>query len=194
MVRALDAAGKDPVIVETVGVGQDEVDIVEIADISIVVLAPGLGDDVQALKAGVMEIADIFVINKADRPGAEKMRRAIEALQALAPRRDGWSPPIVETVATDDRGIEGLRQAIDEFGARTSAPEQVEQKRRASARRQLMALLEERLMNAALRSVFPDETLDQLVAALARREQDPYTVVETIVRTARFKAWKEPSP
>ena len=112
VVRVLDAAGRDPVLVETVGVGQDEVDIVKLADISIVVLVPGMGDDVQALKAGIMEIGDIFVINKCDRPGVEKMERAIQALLSLDHRADGWVPPILKTVATEGRGIDELAEAI----------------------------------------------------------------------------------
>src|SRR4029077_4424383 len=106
------AVGKNPVIVETVGVGQDEIDIVKLADVSIVVLVPGMGDDIQALKAGIMEIGDIFVINKADRPGVEKMERAVQAVLSLAHREDGWQPPIVRTVATQGDGIAELVEAI----------------------------------------------------------------------------------
>jgi LAO/AO transport system kinase len=192
VVRTLDAAGRNPVIVETVGVGQDEVDIVQIADVSVVVLAPGMGDDVQALKAGVMEIADVFAINKADRPGVEKMQRAIEAMLTLAPRPDGWVPPIVSTVATDDRGIDALREAIGKFQTQSAAPELRFEKRRASARRQLMALLEERLMTKAIESIFPGQTLDAVVDAMANRKQDPYSIVEAVVRDSQFPQWKEP--
>src|SRR5436190_9138705 len=113
VVTVLDAAGKDPVIVETVGVGQDEVDIVRLADVSIVVLVPGMGDDVQALKAGIMEIGDIFVINKCDRPGVDKMERAVLAMLSLAHRADGWQPPVLKIVATEGRGIAELVETID---------------------------------------------------------------------------------
>jgi LAO/AO transport system kinase len=115
VVRVLDAAGRDPVFVETVGVGQAEVDIVKLADISIVVLVPGMGDDVQALKAGIMEIGDIFVINKADRPGVEKMEHALIGQLSLAHREDGWVPPIVKTVATEGTGIDELKTQIDNY-------------------------------------------------------------------------------
>src|SRR5262245_12433617 len=109
----LDAAGKDPIIVETVGVGQDEVDIVKLADVSIVVLVPGMGDDIQALKAGIMEIGDIFVINKCDRAGVEKMEHTVLGVLSLGQRSDGWQPPHVKTVATEGRGVEELVEAIE---------------------------------------------------------------------------------
>src|SRR2546425_2359943 len=112
VVTVLDAAGKDPIIVETVGVGQDEIDIVKLAEISIVVLVPGMGDDIQALKAGIMEIGDIFVINKCDRPGVEKMERAVQTMLSLTHREDGWRPPIVKTIATDGQGIDELVETI----------------------------------------------------------------------------------
>src|SRR5437868_14063199 len=104
----LDASGRDIVMIETVGVGQDEVDIVRVADITIVILVPGMGDDVQSIKAGIMEIADIFVINKSDHEGAERVEREIRALQSLASRGDKWVPPIVKTVASDGAGIDEL--------------------------------------------------------------------------------------
>jgi len=98
VILVLDAAGKDPIIVETVGVGQDEIDIAKVADVTVVVLVPGMGDDVQALKAGIMEIADVFVINKSDRPGAARLERAVTAMLSLAHRYDGWVPTVVKTI------------------------------------------------------------------------------------------------
>ena len=111
----LDASGRDLVMIETVGVGQDEVDIVRLADITIVILVPGMGDDVQTIKAGIMEIADIFVINKSDRDGAERVEREIRALQSLAVRSDDWTPPIVKTVASEGAGIAELAAAIRDY-------------------------------------------------------------------------------
>ncbi|MBV8894331.1 MAG: methylmalonyl Co-A mutase-associated GTPase MeaB, partial [Acidobacteria bacterium] len=108
----LDASGRDLIMIETVGVGQDEVDIVRLADITIVILVPGMGDDVQSIKAGIMEIADIFVINKSDREGAERVEREIRALQSLATRSDNWTPPIVKTVASEGTGVAELAGAI----------------------------------------------------------------------------------
>src|SRR5512135_639684 len=109
---ALDASGKDVVMIETVGVGQDEVDIVRLADVTVVILVPGMGDDVQTIKAGIMEIADIFVINKSDREGAERVEREIRAMQTLAIRKDNWTPPIVKTVASEGQGVTELVAAI----------------------------------------------------------------------------------
>ena len=111
----LDASGRDIILVETVGVGQDEIDIVRLADITVVILVPGMGDDVQTIKAGIMEIADIFVINKSDREGAERVEREIRALQSLATRNDGWTPPIVKTVASDGTGVPAVAEAIAEY-------------------------------------------------------------------------------
>src|SRR5437764_3260764 len=111
----LDAAGRDIVMIETVGVGQDEIDIVRVADITVVILVPGMGDDVQTIKAGIMEIADIFVINKSDHEGAERVEREIRALQSLAVRHDGWTPPIVKTVASEGKGVEELAAAIADY-------------------------------------------------------------------------------
>src|SRR5215475_7159394 len=113
----LDASGKDLVLIETVGVGQDEVDIVRLADITVVILVPGMGDDVQTIKAGIMEIADIFVINKSDREGAERVEREIRAMQTLAIRADRWTPPIVKTVASEGVGVKELAAAIAEYDA-----------------------------------------------------------------------------
>ena len=114
----LDAAGRDYVIIETVGVGQDEVEIANVADLTVLVLVPGMGDDVQAIKAGVMEIADIFVINKADYPGAERVEQEIHGVLSLQNRADGWMPPVVRTVATEGAGVEELLAAIRAFPAR----------------------------------------------------------------------------
>src|ERR1700678_1709355 len=113
----LDASGRDLVLIETVGVGQDEIDIVRLADVTIVILVPGMGDDVQTIKAGIMEIADIFVINKSDRDGAERVEREIRAMQSLAARHDRWTPPIVKTVASDGAGITDLAETIADYEA-----------------------------------------------------------------------------
>jgi len=111
----LDAAGRDMILIETVGVGQHDVEIARLADLTLVVLAPGMGDDVQALKAGIMEIADVFVINKADHPGADRLEREIQAMLGLADRPDQWTPPIVLAVATEGQGVPEILEAVQKF-------------------------------------------------------------------------------
>jgi LAO/AO transport system kinase len=187
VVTVLDAAGKNPIIVETVGVGQDEVDIVKLADVSIVLLVPGMGDDVQALKAGIMEIGDIFVINKCDRPGVEKMERAVLAMLSLAHRPDGWQPLIVKTVATEGRGTNELMEGIKRYHAFFQASADRLEKKRAAARERLIALLEERLVKTAVQQVFPNGELNKVVEQIANRKQDPYSVVDHVIRNLRFK-------
>ena len=187
VVTVLDAAGKDPIIVETVGVGQDEIDIVKLAEISIVVLVPGMGDDIQALKAGIMEIGDIFVINKCDRPGVEKMERAVQTMLSLAHRPDGWQPPIVKTTATQGEGIDELLETIDQCRSFFQNSVLRTQKKQEAERQRLIALLEERLVTTALQQVFPNGELNKVVAEIAERRKDPYSVVEQIVRNSRFQ-------
>ena len=183
----LEAAGKDPVLIETVGVGQDEIDIVRLAEISIVVLVPGMGDDIQALKAGIMEIGDIFVINKCDRPGVEKIERAILGLLSLGHRADGWQPPIVKTTATKGEGVAELLEAIDRYYVFFRNSISRSRKKQEAERQRLINLLEERLVNTAVEQIFPDGELNDLVNAIAERRQDPYSVVEQIIRSLRFQ-------
>ena len=185
VVTVLDAAGRDPVIVETVGVGQDEVDVVRVADISVVVLVPGMGDDVQAMKAGILEIGDIFVINKCDRPGVDALERALRAMFALDDSVRTPDAPIVRTIATDGWGIDELRDAIDlRAGARDAAPERA--RRRRAARVRLTAMIEERLARLALDHLLDDGEFEAAVDAVERRERDPYSVVDEVVGRIRY--------
>lgn len=186
VVTALDAAGRNPIIVETVGVGQDEIEIARLADISLVVLVPGMGDDIQALKAGIMEIGDIFVINKSDLPGVEKLEQAITAMLSLAHRPDNWIPPIVKTVATKGVGIAELVGKIDECHQYFEKSELRAQRKREAARERLMTHLQERLVTTAVQQAFSNGDLDRIVGEIAERKQDPYSVVEKIVGTAKF--------
>jgi LAO/AO transport system kinase len=187
VVTVLDAAGRNPILVETVGVGQDEIDIVKLADISLVVLVPGMGDDIQALKAGIMEIGDIFVINKCDRAGVEKMERAILAMLSLAHRPDGWQPLVVKTVATDGEGIDELIESIQRCQSFfQNSPARIEKKKDA-ARQRLITLLQERLLQTTVQQVLPDGKLDSIVEQIANRQQDPYSLVDEIIRSLRFK-------
>jgi LAO/AO transport system kinase len=190
VVTVLDAAGRNPIIVETVGVGQDEVEIVKLADISIVVLVPGMGDDIQALKAGIMEIGDIFVINKCDRPGVEKMEKAVLAMLSLAHRADSWQPPIVKTTATEGRGIDELVENISRCWQFFENSPARSRKKREAARQRLITLLEERLVATAIQAVFPNGELNQVVDEIAERRKDPYSVVDQIVKTSTFQSFK----
>ena len=180
VVTVLDAAGKDVVLVETVGVGQDEVEIVETADVSVVVLVPGLGDEVQALKAGIMEIADVFVVNKADRDGVDSLVAEIEAMLALAPG-EASSTPIVRTVATSGLGTRELLEAVRETRDRLEASGALARKRRAHLRRQLERAVRERLMGHVLRRVLAPREIEKTVALMADRTMDPQTAADDVV-------------
>src|SRR5829696_3770177 len=149
-VAILDAAGFDKIIVETVGVGQDEVEIVKTADVSVVVLVPGMGDDIQAIKAGIMEIGDVFVINKADRDGVLRTQKELESLLSLAHRPDMWNPPIVKTIATETKGIDDLAAAIEAYYGFQSEGTGSIVRRQAIARWRLLELLQERLLSDLL--------------------------------------------
>jgi len=176
----LDAAGRDIVLIETVGVGQDEVDIVRTADVSIVVLVPGAGDDVQALKAGIMEIADIFVVNKADREGADRTVASIEAMLSLESFEGGrWRPPIVKTEATTGKGIAELAAAIERFRAHTAAT--LGERRRARAEFRVKELLAHRFVRHVMERVLAAGEFEALLDRIAARETDPYSVADGIV-------------
>lgn len=177
----LDAAGFDKVIVETVGVGQDEVEIVKTADVSVVVLVPGMGDDIQAIKAGIMEIGDVFVINKADREGVLRTQKELEALLSLSHRPDLWVPPIVRTVATENKGIEDLFTAIESYAGHVRSEDHGAARRQSVANWRLTDLLQERLLNRVLALDGAREKLEILAAEVARKEKDPYTAVEEML-------------
>lgn len=181
-VAILDAAGFDKVIVETVGVGQDEVEIVKTADVSVVVLVPGMGDDIQAIKAGIMEIGDVFVINKADREGVLRTQKELEALLSLAHRPDMWHPPIIKTIATENKGIEDLSAAISSYRDFQSSDSHTNERRRAIARWRLTELLRERLLSDLLGKDGIRENLDKLAADIAEKRMDPYSAVEELVK------------
>ena len=177
----LDAAGKDVILVETVGVGQDEVDIVRLADVTIVILVPGMGDDVQTIKAGIMEIADVFVINKSDREGAERVEREIRALQTLALRSDKWTPPIVKTVAVDGVGVSELVEAIGEYQAFLQKQDLVLKKKTENWRERLVEMLRDSLLERVLREQMSDGAVARYATEVAERRRDPYELVEEIV-------------
>src|SRR5688500_17753457 len=181
-VAILDAAGFDIVIVETVGVGQDEVEIVKTADVSVVVLVPGMGDDIQAIKAGIMEIGDVFVINKADREGVLRTQKELEALLGLAHRPDFWNPPIVKTIATENKGIEDLSAAIESYRVFQSEGDASLKRKQAVARWRLTELLRERLLTDLLNKNGTAENLEALSAKIAEKTIDPYSAVEKLLQ------------
>ena len=184
-VSILDAAGYNKIIIETVGVGQDEVEVVKAADVSVVVLVPGLGDDIQAIKAGIMEIGDIFVINKADRDGVNSTEKELQALLSLAERSDAWQPPIIKTVATEGAGIASLAGAIDSYREFHEESNASDGRRRAVARWRILELLRERLVSQALETDAASARLDQLAGEVASRRRDPYSAVEEILRNGQ---------
>ena len=177
----LDASGRDLVMIETVGVGQDEVDIVRLADVTIVILVPGMGDDVQTIKAGIMEIADIFVINKSDRDGAERVEREIRAMQSLATRTDRWTPPIVKTVASEAVGIEELAKAIANYEAYLKKENLIHKKNVENWQGRLVEMLRDAMLEKA-RAQMDGGSLERYAAEIAEHKRDPYSLVEELVQ------------
>jgi LAO/AO transport system kinase len=180
----LDAAGKKQILIETVGVGQDEIDIVRLADCVLVVLVPGLGDDIQSMKAGLMEIADIFVLNKADREGADRLEEQLHAMLSLVMPRDGWHPPVIRTVATENTGIDALATAIDKFRSHFESIGQRQKKHQEHWKNRLLGLLESRLLEQVLPGKAGEEKLDRLAAEVSQRKKDPFTAVSELLAGA----------
>jgi GTPase len=176
----IDASGRDIVMIETVGVGQDEIEIVRLADVTIVILVPGMGDDVQTIKAGIMEIADIFVINKSDREGAERVEREIRALQSLATRHDHWTPPIVKTVASEGVGTTELAEAIANYEAYLKKENLVFKKNVENWQERLVEMLRDAMLEKA-RAQMDAGSLERYAAEIAEHKRDPYSLVEEIV-------------
>jgi LAO/AO transport system kinase len=184
-VAILDAAGFDKIVVETVGVGQDEVEIVKTADVSVVVLVPGMGDDIQAIKAGIMEIGDVFVINKADRDGVLRTEKELESLLTLAHRADGWLPPIVKTVAIENRGLEELAAAVEGYRDFQKNSPGSNTRRTSVARWRILELLRERLLSRALEQSGAGERLEALALEVAEKRRDPYSAVEEFLDASK---------
>jgi len=177
----LDAAGKQQLIIETVGVGQDEIDIVRLADCVMVVMVPGLGDDIQNMKAGLMEIADIFVLNKSDREGADRLQQQLDAMLSLVMPRDGWHPPVVRTVASENRGVDVLAATIDKFREHFAERGERELKHVEYWKKRLVELLEARVLDRFLGGAAGEELLSRLAKEVAGRRMDPFSAVNQIV-------------
>lgn len=180
IVTALDAFGKDVVIVETVGAGQDEVEVAAMADTTVVVLTPGSGDDVQAMKAGIMEIADVLVVNKSDLPNADLLARQIRSIVEAS--RSGRPTPIVRTASALGEGIEALADALEEHRAYIEQPDVRAAHRRAQARHQVLALARQRLIDRVVTVHSGDGRLDDLVAQVADRRLDPHTAADALIQ------------
>jgi LAO/AO transport system kinase len=181
-IAILEAAGKDYVLVETVGVGQDEVEVVKLADLVLVVLTPDAGDEIQAFKAGIMEIADIFVINKADHPGAEKMERQLRAMLDLG-LTDKDKPPVIKTVATKGKGIDGMMAEVDRLmGKRDRRVQELRRKRLLAW--MLRDVTREKIDQLISRDI-PDSVFEEYVDQIYHRQTDPYTVADRLI--ARLK-------
>lgn len=192
-VTVLEASGKQKVLVETVGVGQDEVDIVRLADVTLVVLVPGMGDDVQSIKAGIMEIADIFVINKADREGADRVEKEIRAMQSLVSQHAGddvWVPPMVRTVASTGQGVAELMAAIDGMHAWLKQEDRLAKRRRRYWRERIVEMMRTELLREVRQHGFSEQELETYARQVERGKQDPYALVHRLV-AERFSAVDE---
>ncbi|HKV22989.1 MAG TPA: methylmalonyl Co-A mutase-associated GTPase MeaB [Candidatus Acidoferrum sp.] len=181
----LDAAGKRRVLIETVGVGQDEVDIVRLADCVLVLLVPGLGDDIQNMKAGLMEIGDIFVLNKSDREGADRLEEQLHAMLSLVAPRDGWHPPVVRTVANENKGIDALAVAVEKFRAHFESSGSRQKKHVEHWKNRLLELLESRLLEQALGGRDGESRLNAIAEAVSQRKMDPFSAVNELLRPAK---------
>jgi len=177
----IEASGKQRLLVETVGVGQDEIDIVRLADITVVVLVPGMGDDVQSLKAGIMEVADIFVVNKSDRDGADNVEREVRAMQSLAAEHGDWIPPVVRTIATTGAGIEELEHAVDQFWSFLAQEGRLTARREAHWRARVMDMMRHELLRALRGRGLTDQALETISQQVALGQRNPYQLVPQLL-------------
>ncbi len=179
----VEASGKDRILIETVGVGQDEIDIVRLADITVVVLVPGMGDDVQSIKAGILEIADLFVINKSDREGADRVEKELKAMQSLASRHGGWIPPIVRTVGSTGQGVEALAATIADFHAWLRKGGEWAARQQAHWRMRLTDMVRQELLRGARSHGLSEDQLAEVAVRVAARQEDPFRLVPELVQS-----------
>src|SRR6202453_1759752 len=184
----MDAAGKQMILIETVGVGQGEIEIVRLADCTIVVLMPGMGDDVQSLKAGLMEIGDIFILNKSDREGADRYEQQLRAILQLVPEREGWKPPVVRTVATENKGVGELAAEIEQFRKHFENAHERQAREVGHWKEWILQLLEARLMERVVGEQLGEKELNRVAELVAARKMDPYGAVNDILAKAGLGA------
>ena len=180
MVKILDAFGKDIILVETVGAGQSEVEVVKTAHTTIIVEVPGMGDDIQAIKAGILEIGDVFVINKSDMSGADETARELDAMLDLNPNRSGWRPPIVQTVASTAQGIQDVLNSVDEHIEYLKSSGYLQKHMRARTKEELLEIIRDNLYYQYLLSSSEDH-IDRTVDRILKGELDPYTAAKEMV-------------
>jgi LAO/AO transport system kinase len=182
IVNVMDAMGKDVILIETVGVGQDEVEIVKVAHTNVVLVVPGLGDDIQAIKAGILEIADVFVVNKSDREGADRTRRELETMLSMNEYGEGeWIPPVLPAVAQAGTGIPELIEQIERHRGYISQADRMERYIEGKARVELLEILKKKLVEKAVDDLARNGLLESLVDAIAKKRRDPYSIVEKVV-------------
>jgi LAO/AO transport system kinase len=181
VIKILDASGKEFILIETIGIGQDEVEIVKVADSCVLLSVPGLGDDIQTIKAGIMEIGDIFVVNKADREGADSVVAMLTTMLGLAPASDGWKPPVLKTVATERQGIEALVDAIMEHRRYLTGSSLLEQKRRERVERDITKLIETKLARFVYEQMKSVQTVGSMIDLVCSRKDDPYSCAERMI-------------
>jgi len=181
VIKILDASGKEFILIETIGIGQDEVEIIKVADSCVLLSVPGLGDDIQTIKAGVMEIGDIFVVNKADREGADNVVAMLTAMLGLAPVSDRWKPPVLKTVATDRRGIDELLDAIKEHRRHLTESGLLDAKRRERIERDITTLIEAKLARFVYEQMQGVQRLGSMIDLVCSRKDDPYSCAERMI-------------
>lgn len=182
VIRVLDAAGYEIIIVETVGVGQAEVDIMEIADSVLVITVPGLGDDIQISKAGIMEIGDVFIVNKADRHGADQIVTALDMMLDLNPTENDWRPPIIKTVATSGEGIEDLVKKVQEHFSYTEKAGLLEGRKMQRTKNEIVNILKKRFEETVIDPAEAEGALDSYAKKVYEKEMDPYQAVDEIMK------------
>jgi LAO/AO transport system kinase len=177
----IEASGKQRLLLETVGVGQDEIDIARLADVTVVILVPGMGDDVQSLKAGIMEIADIFVVNKSDRDGADRVEKEVRSMQSLAAEHGSWIPPVIRSIATAGAGIEELDQALDQFWSWLAQEGRLSTRRETHWRMRVMEMVRHELLREMRGHGLTDQELAKIGRQVVLRQQDPYQLALRLV-------------